>query len=285
MPNAAVRVGRRPTEGEKESRRERAAAVAAATRGLINSEEQRSPSRVIHSYPAALSPCITVPIQPETSWAKPHYSSPPFICGHNLSSWTLERVLFRHGNIVSAMLLYLCSLLAASVSRKLRLIPWRETRIYFNSALWLLWTLMGAAWLDLNSKISPTSSGECLPMFSGDSAANLLSLRGRRANFNDVLIFLLFTGRSRSNPPWNLSQSSLQTRQWKMSLRSDLNRIPSPFRLQHRQRLPISQLEMPRRRTWKEKRVQMLHLQRLIRNLICVFLLALTRGLLNLRLQ
>lgn len=67
MPNAAVRVEQRPADGEKESRRERAAAVAAATSGLINSEEQRSPSRVIHSHPAALSPALTVPIQPETS--------------------------------------------------------------------------------------------------------------------------------------------------------------------------------------------------------------------------
>lgn len=58
MPNAAVRVGQRRTEGEKESRRETAAVVAAATTGLINSEEQRSPSRVIHSHPAALSPCL-----------------------------------------------------------------------------------------------------------------------------------------------------------------------------------------------------------------------------------
>lgn len=61
MPERCCQSGTE-AEGGKEREREReraaAAAVAAATRGLINSEEQHSPSRVICSHPAALSPCL-----------------------------------------------------------------------------------------------------------------------------------------------------------------------------------------------------------------------------------
>lgn len=58
MPSAAVRMGQRPTEGEKESRGERAAAAAAqaATTGLINSEEQP-----LKSDPLSSSRIITLP--------------------------------------------------------------------------------------------------------------------------------------------------------------------------------------------------------------------------------